>query len=85
MELLEIFQPPRSLEINNFIYSFKDNLKNEYYTYRCKYRTKCGVVLKISRIELIKYKEGKDLSEILFDIKSKIKNHTCLNESNQMI
>ena len=80
MEPLEIFQP-RSLEINNFIYSFKDSLKNDYYTYRCKYRSKCGFVLKISRTELIKYKEGKDISEIQFEFTSKIKNHTCLNDN----
>ena len=73
MEPLDIFQPPRSLEINNFIFSFKDSLKNDYYIYRCKYRSKCGVVLKISRTKLIKYKEGKDISEIQFEFTSKIK------------
>ena len=81
MEPLEIFQPPKTLEINKFIYSFKNSLKNNYYTYRCKYRSKCGVVLKISRTELIKYKEGKDISEIQFEFTSKIKNHTCLNDN----
>ena len=80
MKPLEIFQPPRSLEINNYIYSFKDSLRNDYYTYRFKYRSKYGVSLKISRTELIKYKEGKDISEIQFEFTSKIKNHTCLND-----
>ena len=73
MEPLEIFQPTISLEINYFIYSFKDSLKNDYYTYRCKYRSKCGVILKISRTELINIKKERLSLKYNLNLQAKLK------------
>ena len=36
----EVFKTPRSLEINIFKYSYKDQLINDFYTYRYAHRKK---------------------------------------------
>ena len=41
--------PPRHLNLNNRFYTYKDALINDYFTYRCKYRDKCNVVIKINK------------------------------------
>ena len=33
------FVPPKSIQINGYTYSLKDELKNNFYSYRCKYRS----------------------------------------------
>ena len=73
-----IFIPPRNLELGEYKYSYKDRLTADYYTYRCTHRTKCKVVIKIKKSELIKYKEDQNL-ELNYEITSKEKNHTCNN------
>ena len=73
-----IFIPPRNLELGEYKYSYKDRLTADYYTYRCTHRTKCKVVIKIKKSELIKYKEEQNL-DLNYEITSKEKNHTCNN------
>ena len=44
---------PRNLNIGEYKYSYKDQLVNAF-TYRCKHRRKCRVVIKIEKDELKK-------------------------------
>ena len=44
-EIQNQFTAPRSLIIDKFTYSYKNNLGNEYYSYRCKHRMKCKFAL----------------------------------------
>ena len=37
------FEPPRQIKINEFIYSYKDELIKKNYSYRCKKRTLCKI------------------------------------------
>ena len=56
----EVFNPPRSIEIDKYIYSFKSTLTNNFFSYRCKHRIKCKITIKIEKSELIKYLENKN-------------------------
>ena len=58
MEEQKKFIAPRSLIIANYTYSYKNNLANDYYSYRCKHRLKCKVCIKWEKNELIKYIEN---------------------------
>ena len=71
-----VFKPPRNLEIGGYKYSYKDQLINDYYTYRCTHRNKCKIVIKISKTELKEYNNNVQ-EEIKFEITSKEKIHTC--------
>jgi len=73
--------PPRSLKIDNINYSFKDTLTNDY-TYRCKKRRKCKVVIKISKEEIRKYNNN-PLHKIKYIITSSESNHTCNQNSKE--
>ena len=79
----EIFIPPRSIDLGDFIYSYKDKLTNGYYTYRCKFRKSCNIVIKTSINELKKYLGNN--TDINYEITSKIKEHTCKNEINKKL
>ena len=76
------FSIPRKLTLNNYEYSYKDELKNNYYTYRCKHRTKCGVVIKIAKAELVKY-NNKNYDNLEYTITSKAENHTCIKNEKE--
>ena len=73
--------PPKTREIKEHIYSFKDELKNNHYTHRCKQRKNCGLVIKLEQKELEKYIEN-PLNEIKYEITSKLKEHKCKEEKN---
>ena len=75
------FAIPKSIKIEQYIYSHKACLKNEYYTYRCKKRKQCGMVIKVSKSELKKYIENNN-TIINYEITSKINKHTCENDNN---
>ena len=72
----EQFILPRSLNIGEYIYVFKDTLKNDTFTYRCKHRTVCKVVVKINKDDLIKYNKNL-LDEIVYSFSSKESEHKC--------
>ena len=36
-EVKKKFISPNSIGINDYIYTYKDQLKNDYYNFRCKY------------------------------------------------
>lgn len=72
----EQFILPRSLNIGEYIYVFKDTLKNDTFTYRCKHRTVCKVVIKINKDNLIKYKKNL-LDEIVYSFSIKESEHKC--------
>ena len=70
------FEPPRQIKINEFIYSYKDELIKNNYSYRCQKRTLCKISIKVSKEELEKY--IKDNSYIIqYTITSTEKNHKC--------
>ena len=48
--------PPRHRKIKDHIYAFKDALINDFFAYRCKYRNKCNVVIKIDKVNLKIYR-----------------------------
>ena len=49
------FEPPRQIKINEFIYSYKDELIKNNYSYCCKKRTLRKISIKVSKEELEKY------------------------------
>ena len=49
-----IFQALNSITIGEYTYSLKAALKGNNYSYRCKYRSKCHVIINIKKIDLIK-------------------------------
>ena len=51
MSIEENKEPPRSIQIGNFKYSFKDILVNDF-TYRFKHRISYNIVLKIKKEEI---------------------------------
>ena len=81
MSELKEFNPPRSITIENFKYSFKDKLINDF-SYRCKHRRKCNILLKIKQEELIKYVEDNNY-KIKYAITSTLKEHICIKKENE--
>ena len=67
--------------MDNISYSFKDNLTNDY-TYICKKRRKCKVVIKIIKEEIRKYNNN-PLHKIKYIITSSESNHTCNQNSKE--
>ena len=51
-------------------------LSNEYYSYRCKYRTVCKILIKINKENLVKLKENSP-DNIDYTITSREKIHKC--------
>ena len=76
MSVLENFEIPRSIELGENKYSYKDNLTKDCYSYRCKFRTTCKITIKIEKSQLKLYIENKS-KQIEYTITSKDKNHTC--------
>jgi len=76
MEEQKKFIAPRSITINNFEYTYKNDLANDFYSYRCKHRLKCKIIIKIKATELSKYLENKSIV-ISYSITSSEKEHTC--------
>lgn len=76
MEENSKFIPPRNI-IYNYEYSYKDMLINNYYSYRCKHRNKCKIIIKIEKSELIKISENREKDKIKNIISSTEKNHIC--------
>ena len=69
---------PSHLILNSYTYSFKDKLKNNIYTYRCKHRTVYKVTIKIDEDNLKKYNDNL-LDEIKFTFVNNIKDHSSKN------
>ena len=43
-----------NIEIEKFVYSFKGQLVNDFFSFRCKYRTRRLLLIKVAKDELIK-------------------------------
>ena len=76
MEDNQSIEIPRSLKFGNYTYTYKDELTNNYFSYRCKHRTICKITIKIAKSEIIKYVKNKVIN-IEYTITSKEKNHIC--------
>ena len=72
---------PRKLFLDDYEYTYKDELVNDYYTYRCTHKYDCKVVLKIHLDELINYNKN-NKKEIKYIITSSKKIHTCKSIKN---
>ena len=78
----QIFNPPKAIQIKEYTYSFKDELKNNFYSYRCKFRSACGITIKIHQKELDKIMNNKE-GEIEYTISSTVKEHKCKKNINK--
>ena len=45
---------PANIEIEKYVYSFKGQLVNDFFSFRCKYRTRRLLLIKVAKDELIK-------------------------------
>ena len=48
---------PKHIKIEDYEFSFKNQLSNDKFSYRCKYRMKCKLTIKIAKEELKKYND----------------------------
>ena len=76
----ERFGVPGKLVLDNFQYAFKDLLKNDKLSYRCRSKN-CGVLLTISKEELNKLNNNSGI-EIYYDLNKK---HICYGIINKTI
>ena len=77
------FLPPRNLLLGGNKYSYKDQLIDDFYSYRCTHQLKCKIVIKIKKDELIKYNKNQS-EEITYEITSTDKQYIC-NENKKEI
>ena len=61
---------PNKLDINNCTYSFKGQLKNGYYTYRCKFRSSCKIIIRLDINNIKKYLYPDNKEDIEYTITS---------------
>ena len=47
-----IFNKPNKIIINNYEFTYKDELINQYFSYRCKRRKECGLLIKVCKTKL---------------------------------
>ena len=72
---------PNSIIIEGYEYKFKQALAKDNISYRCKNRS-CGTHLTISKEELKKFNENKDIKNINFSMnKEHICNKTIINKT----
>ena len=77
-----IFNRPNIIYIQDYEYRIKEELSNNFFSYRCKKRKDCWIVIKVSKEELKKYMENNNY-KINYTINGKKKEHTCKSkESN---
>ena len=53
-----IFNSTNSISIDDYEYKLKEELRNNFFSYRCKNRKECGLVIKVSKDDLKKYLEN---------------------------
>ena len=70
-----VFNPPRTIKIDNYYYTYKDAIVKDY-SYRCKHRRKCGVLITITEEKLKLYIANKE-HKIKYTISSSLKEHIC--------
>ena len=73
-----IINIPNEIKLDKYIYTYKCKLKEDYYSFRCKYRTKCSILIKINLKEIKKYLNKE--SNIIYNITSTMKEHSCQPE-----
>ena len=64
------------ITIDNYQHKYKDELSNEYYSYRCKYRKVCKILIKINKENLVKLKNNSS-DNFDYTITSRDKIHKC--------
>lgn len=66
---------PKNINFADKIYIFIDYLNSNYFTFRCKYRPLCKVVIKMHKDQLFKYNTNEEC-QIKYTITSAIKEHS---------
>ena len=75
------FEPPKEIKIGNYLYTKKDKLSGDNYSYRCKYRKVCKLQITINKSELLNI-INKSSNTIKYIISSKNnKEHSCNNNA----
>lgn len=74
---------PKSIILDNYNYSLKNELIDNFVSYRCKYRTTCKMIIKINKENLRKYLDPENQDKIAYIITSSVKNHNCKNNNNE--
>ena len=67
------FKAPLHITIKDYLFSYKDELINSFFNYRCKNRTSCKLSIKVQKPELEKYINNQDYE--------KEKKHICANNN----
>jgi hypothetical protein len=47
-----MFNQSNKIIIDDYEYTYKNELINDYYSYRCKKRKECGLLIRVSKTEL---------------------------------
>ena len=71
---------PKTITINNFVYKYKNELTNNFYSYRFRYRTNCKIIIKINKENISKLINNSH-EEIEYTITSTDKLHKCGNQN----
>ena len=71
---------PKTITINNFVYEYKNELANNFYSYRCRYRTHCKIIIKINKENISKLINNSH-EEIEYTITSTDKLQKCGNQN----
>ena len=62
MEDKQPIEIPKSFELDNYIYTYKDELINNFYSYRWKHKTICKITINVAKSEIIKYIKSKSIN-----------------------
>ena len=82
---INLIDKPKKIYIEGHEFTYKDQLINKNYSYRCKERKSCSLTITISENELLEYQKDKNYI-IKYKISSTIKEHTCnIKDKNAII
>ena len=66
----------KHIEIKEYILSYKSQLENDCFSYRCKLRIKCKFTIKVSKKELEKFNNDNNYS-MDYEITNKVTANSC--------
>ena len=70
---------PRKIILDGYTYTYKDELINNFHSFRWKFRTSCRVTIKIDINNIIKINNKENLGHIDYYITSSEKEYKCQN------
>ena len=78
----ENFEPPNEINVDNHLFTFKQKLAKNNYSYRCKFRGQCTFTITITKDNLELLKKDKSIKNLKYKISSGQKEHTCQPNKN---